>query len=630
LMRRTAEFLMLPPNTKVLLMGNEAIARGLIEANVKVVTGYPGTPSSEVIMSLAPLSSKLGIYVEWAINEKVAFDIALGAAFAGIKSFVSMKSPGINVASDTIFSAAYSGVNGGLVFLVADDPGPHTTQTEQDSRWYASAIKIPMIEPSDPQEAKDFTVIGYEISEELSLPIMLRTTTRVNHTVSEVILGEVERRDIKPEFRYEPLRYVRASMKWNLNRHKWLNKQLSKLENINEKYNLTKIEGDGEYCVITSGVSYNYVIEALDKLKARNKVKVIKLGITYPLPAKCILDNVMDCKKILIVEELDPYLELNIRSILHKNRLNIEVLGKDESGIPLEGELSPDIVLKAIGKLLDIKIPVNYINKVGELSLPDRPPTLCPGCPHRGTYLALLRAIKELGYRKEEVPIIGDIGCYALSLYPPLEAIWVEHAMGSSIGIALGLKISNYDKPVVATIGDSTFYHGGIPALIEAFNKNINILVIILDNLSIAMTGHQSTPESMKTESGRNVRPVWIEDIIKGIGIDKIAVIDPYNIPKATEVFKAFLKEKGVKVVIARRECAIQARRKGIIYQPPIIDYDICKGCLVCVKTIGCPALISVDNKPKILDDICYGCNICVYACPFNAIKALEAIKNDR
>jgi len=615
------EILTAPKDTKLLLMGNEAIARGLIEADVKVVTGYPGTPSSEVIMTLIKASSGLGIYVEWAVNEKVAFEIALGAALAGVRSFTSMKAPGLNVASDPIVSAAYCGVNAGLVFLVADDPGPHTTQTEQDSRWYANIIKVPMIEPSAPQEAKDYTVIAYDISEELSLPIMLRTTTRVNHTIADVVLGEIKRTSTNStiKFRYDPKRYIRASMKWNLDRHKWLNKQLSKAKELVTKYKLVKIEGDGKYCIVTSGVVYNYVKELIEKLGIEDKIKIIKLGLTYPIPEKFIIDHIMDCEKILVIEELDPYLEQNLRSILHKNKINIEVLGKEEANIPLEGELTPLIVLKAIYKLLGKNVNEEKII-VDNIKLPQRPPPLCPGCPHRGTYYALLRAIRELGYRKEEVPIIGDIGCYALSLQPPLEAIWIEHAMGSSIGIAMGLKIAGHGKPIVATIGDSTFYHTGIQALIEVINKNIDVKIIVLDNLSVAMTGHQSTPESTITESGRKVNPVWLEELIRGIGIKDVMIIDPYDIPKAVEVIKKALKEQGVKVIIARRECAIQARRRGIKYTPPTIDYNKCKKCLTCVKTIGCPALIEENGLPKIVRETCFGCNICVYSCPFNAI----------
>lgn len=609
------------PGSKVLLMGNEAIARGAIEASVKVASGYPGTPSSEVLMTLIPLSREIGMYAEWATNEKVAFEIALGAAFAGIRALATMKAPGLNVASDSVFSAAYTGVNGGLVILVADDPGPHTTQTEQDSRWYAKLIKIPMIEPSNPQEAKDFIVKAYDLSEKLQLPVLLRTTTRVNHTVGDVVLGNIKEIKRTPSFEFNPKRYIRASMKWNMERHEWLLEQLSKAEKTASSLGLNRVEGEGEYCIITSGVTYTYVKEVLTRLNVE-ETRILKLELTHPIPENFILEAIAGCKRVLIVEELDPYLEESIRALLNRYGVEVEVWGKKEAQIPLVGELNPVTVEKAIRRFLGMPIQTGNsdVGHEGSLSLPQRPPPLCPGCPHRGSYFALLKAIRGLGYRKQDVPIMGDIGCYALSLEPPLEAIWTEHAMGASIGLALGLKAAGYDKPVIATIGDSTFFHAGLPALVEAVNKKMDVLVLILDNISIAMTGHQVTPEFTRTESGREVKPVKIEEVVKGIGVEHVWVVDPYDMVTTVKVLQEALRKPGVKVVIARRECSLQSMRKGIRFTPPQIDYNKCTNCLTCIRSLGCPALTIRNGKVAIIEHICNGCNLCVQVCPFNAI----------
>ena len=615
-----AERVLAEPGKRVLLMGNEAIARGVIESNVKVASGYPGTPSSEIIMTLAPLSKKVGMYAEWATNEKVAFEIALGAAMSGIRSLATMKAPGYNVASDSIVSAAYTGVNKGLVIVIADDPGPHTTQTEQDNRWAAKLAKLPMIEPSNVQEALDYVKKAYVLSERLQLPIIYRTTTRVNHTVSDVVVGEFINEEQEVFVEYNPERYIRASMSWNRRRHEWLLEQLSKAEKYASELGLNRIEGEGEDCILTSGVSYTYVKENLKRLQI--DASIIKLELTYPWPEKFLLDNITRCKRILVVEELDPYLEEHLRQTVQRHRLELEIWGKNEAGIPLVGELNPTIVYNAFLRFFNLNSTIKsnpQKNRVNKVRLPQRPPPMCPGCPHRGSYMGLLRAIQKSGYRKREVPIMGDIGCYALSLEPPLEAIWTEHAMGASIGLALGIKIAGYDKPVIATIGDSTFFHAGMPALVEAVNKNVDLLVMILDNISIAMTGHQSTPEFTITESGRKVKPVKIEDVVRGMGVEYVRIVDPFNLEEVVEAVKDALNKPGVKVIIARRECALQAWRRGISYKPPVIDRSKCTNCMACVRATGCPAIIDAGGKPLIIEEQCYGCNLCAQVCPFDA-----------
>ena len=613
-----------PAGTVLALMGNEAIARGAIEGGVYVVSGYPGTPSSEVLMTLHRFGKGLDMYAEWAVNERVAFEIGLGAAIGGARALVTMKAPGANVAADPILSAAYCGVDGGLVVLIADDPGPHTTQTEQDSRWFAKLAKLPMITPSDPQEAKDLTKAAFDISEEIKLPVLLRTTTRVNHTVGEVVLGEVKPPQKFKSFVRDPPRFVRAGMKWNLERHRWLNKQLSMVEDVVSKYGINKVVGEGDVYIVCEGVAYNYVIEAVSELGIEDKVKIIKLGLLYPLPINFLKDVIKDCKKIVVVEELDPYIEEGIKKLLYELNLSIEVVGKEEGILSMEGELTPTSVKAALAKVLGIKYEVGVSSSTKLKEVPVRPPPLCPSCPHRYSYLAIRFGIAKAGFKVSEVPIIGDIGCYALSVNPPISAIWTEHSMGASISMAMGLKVSGYPKPVIATIGDSTFYHGGLQPLLEAIHKRVNILVIILDNSVVAMTGHQSTPEWSRTETGKETKAVDIVEVVKSMGADNITVVDPYNIDEMTNMVAEYLKKPGVNVIIARHPCALmEVRARGVIKRYTVLS-EKCIGCRACISMTGCPAIYMEGGKAKIMLEDCFGCGLCVRYCPQNAIVEVE------
>jgi len=618
------------PGTRVSLMGNEAIARGLIEADVRVVVGYPGTPSSEVIMTLQPVSRELGIYVEWAVNERVAFEIALGASISGVRSMATMKAPGLNVASDPLLSSAYCGITRGLVVLVADDPGPHTTQTEQDSRWYAKLAKLPMISPSNPQEAKDFAKISFNISEELELPVILRTTTRVNHTVSDVVLSEVEK--IKQEIRVtkNEARFVRAGMTWNLERHKWLNSKLVLVEDIINRYSLNNCTGNGDFCVVTEGVAHDYVVEVLEELDLLEQVKIIKLGLLYPIPRKFLLENLASCKVILIVEELDPYVEEHVKIILYEGNIRAQVYGKLTGHIPLEGELSKYVVRNAIKTILE-NTSLAHISKVEKTHLTPRevsprPPPLCPGCPHRFSFIALKIALSKRGYKLSEIPIFGDIGCYALAVYPPINMLWTEHSMGASISMAIGAKIAGYTKPVVAVIGDSTFYHAGIQPLIEAINKGIDLVVLILDNGVVAMTGHQSTPAWSLSESGRPLKPISMENIVKALNPDFYTVIDPYNLDEMISAISSALDKPGVRVIIAKHPCALLERRKRRSEIKYYVDTPACRGCKACITVTGCPAIVIENNTARIILEDCNGCGLCVRFCPYKAIKTAQGV----
>ncbi len=602
---------------KSLLLGNEAIAYAALEAGIQFVSGYPGTPSTEVIETLQELIGTV-IYAERATNEKTAFELALGAALGGIKAMATMKAPGILVASDPIVSSAYSGINGALVIYVADDPGPHTTQTEQDSRRFAKLSKLPLLEPSDPQEAYEYTKKAVELSERLKIPIILRSTTRVAHTVGIVEHSTFSVKPEEPRRRREPERFIRAGMKRNRERHKRI---LERLEEFSKLINdMHKIEGSGEIAIVTVGVSYHYVKEALKKLGV--EAKIIKLASSRPIDKNRLLEALRGINKIIVVEELDGFLEEELRSLLYDKK--IEIHGKDI--IPQIGELNVDIVAERLGKFFG----KDYKKEPREKpEAPPRTPPLCPGCPHRFSYMAIKEALKALKLKRQEVPIFGDIGCYALSMEKPIEGIDTEHSMGSSIAMAAGLKLAGYDKPVIATIGDSTLLHGGLPELIEAYHKRADIIVVILDNGTIAMTGHQETPERLETATGRKTKPIRIEDLVRPIS-DRLRIVDPVKeYEEAIEVMKEALKASGLRVVIMRSPCTILALRKRLIEARPMyVDPEKCIGCKMCIINTGCPALYRDEkNKKAYIDEVfCVGCGLCAKYCPTDAIKYLRSI----
>jgi len=608
-------------------MGNEAIALGALEAGMGFVSGYPGTPSSEVIEALFAFARE-GVgsvkYVEWAVNEKVGLELALGAAIGGVRSMVTMKGPGLNVSADPLLSGAYCGVNGGMVILVADDPGPITTQTEQDSRWYSDLAKLPMVEPSSPDEARQLVTKAVTLSERVKLPIILRTTTRVNHAVGEVSPSERLQPPSEVKFERDAPRFVRASMAWNRARHSWLLGQLATLPSIAADLKLDRVERiskDRRLGIVAAGAPVNYVLDALDEMKV--ECGVLKLGLLYPIDEAVVLRFLRDYDKVLVVEEIDPYLESKLKAISQSARLQVEVVGKSEGLLPQVGELNTGNVRAAIETCLGlpkVEMPVAEI----PVKLPSRPPPMCPGCPHIGSYFSLIRGIAKAGLKKNEVPVFGDIGCYALALNPPFEAIWTEHSMGASISMAAGLKAAGFPKPVVAVIGDSTFFHSGVQPLLEAVHKGLDLLVMILDNSTVAMTGHQTTPADEESDSGRKMHPVPLYDVVKGLGVEKVSKLDAYEPAKLMDAVKDGLLQSGVKVIIVERACAILAKRRGVTKLYRVIP-DLCTGCDVCINLLGCPALTIDGDKVKIIEEECIGCSLCAGLCPYKAIMEVEA-----
>jgi len=413
-------------------------------------------------------------------------------------------------------------------------------------------------------------------------------------------------------------------MLFNLERHRWLNSRLGLTEGVLTKLypGANRVEGSGELCVVTEGAAYNYVREVLEDLGVG--ASVVKLSLLYPPPTKFLEDALRGCREVLVVEELDPYLETVVKKVLYELGTRVPVYGKESGHIPREGELSRRLVAEAL-------VSVGWVPKTAVSppagaypSTPPRPPPMCPGCPHRNTYLALLLAIARAGYRRDEVPIFGDIGCYALSFQPPFEAIWTEHSMGASISMAMGLKVAGYGGPVVATIGDSTLFHAGLQPLLEAVHKRVDVLVVVLDNSVVAMTGHQSTPAWGTTESGRRAKPISIEEVVRALGADRVYVVDPYDLDLTVEVLTRALREPGVRVVVARHPCALmEVRARGVTRRYRVVE-DRCTGCLACVRTTGCPALYYSNGRVRVSEEDCVGCGLCARFCPYRAFEVVE------
>ena len=546
------------PGKRLLLLGNEAIVRGALEAGVGFATTYPGTPASEIGDNFARVAREAGIYFEYSVNEKVALEMAAAAAASGVRSLVSMKHVGLNVAADAFMSTIYTGTRAGLLIVTADDPSMHSSQNEQDNRYYAYISGAPLLEPADAGEAYRMAKAGFEISEELELPVLLRTTTRVSHTRTGVEVGELppaEERKIQGHFEKDPFRFVIVpSVARGL--HKVLLERQEGAAALAEESEFNSIEGEGnELGIVTSGVSYTYVRDALAELGVAERVRVLKLGLTHPLPQQLIAQFLRSVERVLIVEELEPLLERRLRALAQEAAIDIEIYGKGTGGLSRLYEYDPDRVRSAIAEVLHIDYQPHEPLQLSTDGLPDRPPVLCPGCPHRATYYALKLALGEEEH--EKTIYTSDIGCYTLGLQPPLAMADYLLCMGSSIGTANGFAQVTAQK-VVAFIGDSTFFHAGIPALINAVHNGHRFLLVILDNRTTAMTGHQPHPGLDFSALGP-APAVSIERLVEGCGVKRIHTIDPMELQEAVGVFKQALEEseEEITVVISRAPCAL-------------------------------------------------------------------------
>lgn len=720
------------PGSFALLTGDEAVARGAVEATVKVAASYPGTPATEILENLAEVSKEFGIYAEWSTNEIVAAEVAAGASMAGVRSIVSMKHVGLNVAADAAMTLAYTGVEGGMVIAVCDDPALHSSQNEQDTRFFAVHSKLPLLDAGSPQEAHDMAKDAFEISEKLHLPVILRLTTRVAHGKARVKLGDFQKIKRKSEFDKVSSRWVMVPSN-AIRQHRVLEVKMAEAKTLvnHSKFNVIE-DNASEIGIIGSGVGYYYARSVLDT----KKFSWLKLGFVYPFPQEIVKRFAVKVKKIIVVEELRPYLEENIQ------RLGLRVKGKNQLGLEEIGELTPDSVRQALAilRLTDKAEKPEFVD------LPPRPPALCPGCPHRAFYYALnmvnqyvacdndkcvgcdiceyvcsfekekvfnplksrirsvrigvtfntavackackdapcvsacpedaLKQSKETGAitvdedkckgcdwcleaceygaitlhpdknkaivcdtcagdpkcipmcpedaltltgRSNDKIVTGDIGCYTLGVLPPVNAVQTCLCMGAGISQAAGMAHAGVKDKIFAVIGDSTFFHAGIPGLLNIVYNKANVCVVIMDNSVVAMTGHQPTPGSGKTAMGTDAKIVRLQDIAKGVGIEKVVIVDPYDIKATIAALREILSYNGPSVIISQRACPLLVERGNAREVK-----EECNACGVCVKAFGCPAITLNSCRAEIDPTLCYGCGVCEVVCPFGAVRRKE------
>ena len=637
-------------NEKVLLMGNEAIARGAIEGGVEIVTAYPGTPSSEIVETLAEIANDFDYYVEWSINEKIAFEVAAGASLIGAHSLVAMKNAGLNVAMDTFMTLPYTGIKGGMVVVVADDPGAHYSSNEQDTRFAALYAEIPCLEPANQQEAKEMTKEAFELSKALELPVFLRSVTRLSHASGDVILGEIK----KPVKRLGFNKHWKIPYRWNVygppgpvSKHRWIHLQMENFKKIIEesKFNTFRFPVDASVGIIASGLGASYTEEAISELGLKDKLAFLKLGFVNPLPERKLKNFLKGLKKLIVIEEGDPVIEKQVRSFVQDTFPEIKIFGKERNVIlnPY-GELNVDCVVKGISKAMELQVKESQervnIKKEIQKKVSPRSSTLCVGCPHLGTYWAVKKALQG---RKGVHIVNGDIGCYeqggygvfsykinptkdnskAYSIYSPYEILDTIYVMGSGIGMAMGQSQIGYkDGKILAVAGDSTFFHAVLPSVVNAVYTEADITFLVLDNSWTCMTGHQPSPTTGINIIGKRVKALSIPKIAEAMGVSFIKVVDPYKIEESIQAIQEALDFKGPSLVVLQRECALQVQRREKHKKTrTFVDRDKCTGCKQCLS-LGCPA-IAFDKENKIagIDSLlCVDCSLCNQICSFGAI----------
>lgn len=597
---------------KEYLLGNAAIAKGILEAGAGVVTGYPGTPASEIVEIVAHLNGKkYDLHVEWSVNEKAALEVAVGASWTGRRAAAVMKHVGLNVAADPFMTLAYTGVYGGFVVIAADDPFCHSSQNEQDSRRYAQFACVPCLDPADPQEAKDMCVYAFELSEELELPVLLRPTTRVSHARADVDLCTIIEEHANPEFAKNPERWVMLPVHARP-RHTVLLEKQDKIRAALADSPWNRLTLRGELGVIASGISGLYAEEALKQFEA--DISILRIG-TFPPPDALCSKLLKQVSTVLVIEELEPVLEEYVERLAKEHNPDLKILGKRSGHIPREGEFDSLLVRNAIAKMVDLpQVEVLSLKEAGEI-LPPRPPALCPGCSHRATYYAMRKA-----FGKDAI-FPSDIGCYTLAV--GMGTIDTCLCMGASITLACGIRFGGEERDICCSIGDSTFLHTGMPGLLNAAYNKARITVAILDNSTTAMTGHQPHPGTGFTVSGDETKAVSLESLARALGADFVETTDPYDVDATIETFKRAKGHQGLSVVIAKQACVTSAKRAGVRRRPFRVNKETCTGCRKCVE-FGCPAIEFGEDETAVINVLCSGCGVCAQICANDAIEVIE------
>jgi indolepyruvate ferredoxin oxidoreductase alpha subunit len=638
----TDEDLLSPEGRKAYMIANEAIVRACLESDVKVYATYPGSPTVEILEAFDIAARKTDLKMDLSVNEKVALETAVGASMVGLRSFASMKSVGMNVAADALYVMAYTGVKGGSLILLADDPHAHSSQSEQDGRWYGYTAYLPMFDPSDPQEAYEMVKAAYPLSEKYGSIFLIRTTTRINHQSAIVNTSQMMRSPFK-------------KVKWSENRRNYsavgelarqgkqrmlqiiesMKKDLADSPfNREEFFDGKKLmhgapKGKVPLGIVTSGVSYNYVLESLMRLGI--KARILKIGIINPVPDERIASFLKGSKNVLVVEELSPYLENFVKAIAHDTGAKAKVFGKGSMHFSEYSEYNVPLVERAISEVSGAAMPFDHmahLERTKDLAsiIPPRPPIFCAGCPHRGTFMALRRALGDIG----KVYLSNDIGCYTMLVLDPMKWSDSQLCMGSSLGVAAGVHLAA-EEPVVAVIGDSTLFHAGLPGIVNAVHNDHELTLIILDNAVTAMTGQQSHPGTKDAAGGREGKKLDIEAVLRGLGVTDITILNSFEIRKNIKPMKEVLARPGFRVIISRGECALyhfrNYRRAGAKTVPYFVDKEKCKMPYNCIKDFLCPAIsIDKDGQSRIAPEICVGCGECAQQCGFGAIRSTATL----
>ena len=607
------------PGKEMLLLGNEAIARGALEAGVSFATCYPGTPSSEIPENFFKISQETDLYFEYSTNEKVAMEVGAGAAVSGLRTMVTLKHVGLNVAADPLMTLAYTGIKGGMVIINADDPYLFSSQNEQDNRYYARLSGLPMLEPTNVQEMKDMTIAAFDLSEELALPVFIRTTTRLNHIRAAVELGELKPVKAKDTFQKNPFHFVCVPAV-SRNLHKLLLEKYDKALEKSENWPHNQIIGDGKWGIVANGVSFNYVRDAVLDLGIDDKVSILKLGFSWPMPKDQCSRFLKHVDKVLVVEELEPVNENDLKAIAQENGIITPIKGKGVSGLSRLFEYDPGLVRQTIAEYFGLDYTAPEMTDLSDLpALPGRPPNLCAGCPHRATYYA----VKQVYGPDTIYPT--DIGCYTLGLLPPISMADFVICMGSSVSSGCGFSRAT-DQKVVSFIGDSTFFHSGITGLVNAVHNKHKFTLVILDNGTTAMTGHQPHPGVNTDPMGVELTQISIEDLVRGLGVKDVHVVKPFKLKKTIEAVKATMEYDGISVIISKELCPLFAKATGQFKKtkPFYVNQNKCKNHRDCVNLLACPAMFLEGEQVEIDKNLCIGCSVCAQVCPENAILPVK------